>query len=79
MGTIDTWGARTARAAAGYAPAAGANKMVAIEVDPATLPAGKPWVRVQVTESVDSPVDAGMIVILSHGRHKRDIPLTAIS
>ena len=62
------WGALTAVALAGYTTIAGANKTIAIEVDAADLSDGSPYVRLQLTEVVDSPVDAAIICILSEPR-----------
>ncbi|MDV2503090.1 MAG: hypothetical protein RX318_03975 [bacterium] len=79
MPTIDTWGALTAVAAAGYLTIAGANKMVAFELKAEELSDGSPFVRLQVTETVDSPVDAAIVAILHGARYPQDIPVTAIS
>ena len=75
----DTWGALTASAATGYTTTAGANKMVAVEVDAAELSDGYPFVRLQLTEVVDDPCDAGVVVILSGARYPQAVPTTAIA
>lgn len=79
MSTIDTWGALTAVAATGYTTVAGANKLIAIEVDAEELSDGSNFVRLQITESVDSPVDAGVLAVLSRARYPQDVPVTAIA
>jgi hypothetical protein len=78
-GTTDTWGAATAIAATGYTTVAGANQMVAIEIDAAQLPAGYPFVRMQLTEGVDAASAAGVIAILSKPRYAESVPVTAIA
>jgi hypothetical protein len=56
-------------AAAGYTTTAAAeNKIIIIEVNADELPADKPWVRLQFTETTDGPIDAGAIAILTEGR-----------
>lgn len=75
----DTWGALTAVAAAGYTTVAGADKMVAIEIDAKELSDGSNFVRLQLTEVVDDPCDAAVLAILSEPRYAQDVPLTALS
>jgi|SRR5262245_8639515 len=77
--TADTWGALTAIASTGYTTVAGANKMVAVEIDAEELPAGKPFVRLQLTEVVDSPCAASVLAILSGARYPQQVPTTAIA
>lgn len=79
MGTIDTWGSRAAAASTGYTTVAGADKMVAVEIDAAELPADKPFVRLQLTEVVNDPCAAGVVAILSGARYPQNVPLTAIA
>jgi hypothetical protein len=80
MGTQDTWGASTAAtAAAGYPTVAGANKMIAIDVDACDLTADKPYVRVALTELVDAVCIGSMIIICKEARYPQAIPLTAIA
>ncbi len=67
-----TFGARTTATAAGVTPAAGANKVTAIELDAAALPDTKPCVFLTLTEGVDSPVDAYVEAILSEPRYASD-------
>ena len=63
------FGALTASAATGYTTTAGANKLVAVEVDADDLAADSPYVRLQLTEVVNDPCDAGVVAILSKPRH----------
>lgn len=67
----------TAVAVDGYTTVAGANKMVAIEVDTRDLSEGFPFVRLQLTEVVDSPVDAAVMAIASESRFATD-PLPSV-
>ena len=64
-----TWGALTAATATGYTTVAGANKMVALYVPARSLADGFPYVRVQVTEVANDPVDAAMAALLWGGRY----------
>lgn len=66
------FGAVTASAATGYTTVAGANKQVAIEIDADELSDDSPYVRLQLTEVVDSPCDAGVVAILSKPRYGSD-------
>jgi len=77
--TVDTWGALTAATAAGYATVAGANKMVAIEIDAEELSSDHPFVRVQTTELADGAVDAAIIAICSKPRYAQDVMPTSIA
>jgi len=79
MSTIDTWGALTAVASTGYTTVAGANKLVAIEVDADELSDGSNFVRLQITESANDPVDAAVLAILGRPRYPQDIPVSAIA
>lgn len=77
--TGDTWGALTAAAATGYTTVAGANKMVAVEIDGDELSEGSPWVRLQLTEVANDPCDAAVAVIMSGPRYAEDVLPTAIA
>jgi hypothetical protein len=77
--TGDTFGAVQSATASGVTPAAGANKQVAIEVDARSLPEGYNKCRAKLTEGVNSPVDAGMICILSEPRYAQELLPTAIA
>lgn len=79
MSTIDTMGALQDAAAAGVTPAAGANKMTVIEVDAIDLPRDKPFVAVQATEAVDSPVAASIMAVLSDARYAESVMPTALT
>lgn len=67
------WGTLTDATAAGFTTTAGANKLIAIEVDAADLPDTKPYVRLQLTEVVDDPCLAGVLCILSEPRYAQDV------
>jgi len=79
MGTQDTWGASTAVESTGYATVAGANKMIAIEVDASDLTAAKPYVRVALTELVDAVCTGSMVIICKEARYPQAVPVTAIA
>lgn len=79
MGTQDTWGASTAVATTGYATVAGANKMIAVEVDACDLTADKPYARVKMTELVDAACLGSMVIICKEARYPQAVPLTAIA
>jgi len=79
--TQDTWGALSA-AVATYATIAGANKMIAIEVDAEDLIAAqptKPYLRMAMTELVDAVCLGSVVIILTDPAYPRAIPLTAIT
>lgn len=68
---VDAEGAVTARAAAGYIPAAGSSKISAFEVREDALSAtGYRYVRLKAVESVDSPV-LGCILVLGEKKAAR--------
>ena len=63
---------------AGISTVAGANSVTAIEIDVRDCPDGKNWVFLDLTESVDSPVDAGIVAILHSPRYQGN-PTTVLS
>lgn len=73
LGTDGDYGALTASAATGYTTTAGANKLVLVEVDGDSLPAGKPYVRLLLTEVVDSPCLAGVACLLLDPRYEKSV------
>ncbi len=80
--SVDTWGARTAAAAAGFAMTAGDNRMYAVEITAAEVEAldpGNSFVSLTVTEDTDDPIVGGIICILSDPRYPSDVPTTAIA
>jgi len=77
--TPDTWGEATAAAAAGFTTTAGANNAYVVEVNSSELNSTDTYVRLQMTEVVDSPVDGGIVCILSDARYDRGIPLGALT
>lgn len=62
----DATGAVTAATAAGFDTTANAEKLYIIDVDSASLPAGKNFVRLKCTEAVNDPVK-GCVEILLYG------------
>jgi hypothetical protein len=78
--TQDIWGARvTLTATTGYLTLAGANKMVAVEMDAAELTTTKPYLRMALTVGVATAVVAGVIIILTDARYPGAVPQTAIT
>lgn len=55
-GASDVMGAITDATASGFTTTANEDTMYFLEVDPAELPAGKPYCRLQLTEVVNAPV-----------------------
>lgn len=70
-------GALTSQTASGVTIAAGENQTLTCEVKSDDLPDGKPFVRLKLTEGVDSPVDAGAVAILSGPRYNDGNPEAA--
>jgi hypothetical protein len=77
--TKGTSGTLTASASTGYTTVAGANKLVAVEVDGAALSDGSPYVRLQLTEVADSPCLAGVVCVLSEPRYMADTLINPLS
>ncbi len=77
--TDDVQGAITARAAAGYIPAAGSSKITLIEVDADDLIDGDAFVEVALVESVNSPVVGSVLAIMGDGRYKEDVSATVLA
>lgn len=80
--TVDTWGALTDAAAAGFAMTAGDNYMYIVEVtadEAEAAVAGSDFVSLTVTEDTDDPIVAGIVCILSEPRYPTDVPVTAIA
>ncbi len=77
--TTDVQGVITARAAAGYIPAAGSSKIVLVEVAAQDLVDGDAFVELTLVESVDSPVLGGILAIMGEGRYKEDVSPTVLS
>lgn len=80
--TGDTPGTLTAALAAGFTSTAGSSKIIVIEVDSQALAQDGndyEWVELKAVEVVDSPVLAGILVILSEPRYAQDVQATAIA
>jgi len=61
----DSEGDTTTATASGFTTTASANCVYMIEVDDSDLSGTDKYVRLQLTEDTDSPVDAGVLAILS--------------
>ena len=79
--TGDTESAITRRAATGYVYTVGSSKIILIEVDAKDLVAGDAFVELELDESVDSPVLAGVLFIAggSPSRYLEDVKATLIA
>jgi len=75
----DIPGDRTTATASGFTTTAGSNQKYLIEVQSQDLPEGKPFVKLDLVEAVDSPVDAGIEVLLMGARYSGDTKTTAIA
>jgi hypothetical protein len=72
--------ALTDATASGFTNTAGSDRLVIIEVDASELgDTGYGFVRLKAVESVDSPVLAGILAILSQPRYAQSVFATAIS
>lgn len=67
------------RAVAGFTIAAGADKLVNCFVDGEDLDEDKPFVKLLMTEGVDSPVDGAVLAVLTGPRYATDLPESAIA
>ena len=77
--TTDVPAAWTAVAAGGYTTIAGANKIVEILVPSQSLLAAKPYVRMQITESVDNPCAACVLIEQIGSRQVQDVMDTILT
>ena len=80
MTSGDTVGAKVRRAAAGYVYTVGSSKMVLIEAEAKDLPTDYGFVRLNLVESVDSPVLACIFPVLGGqpSRYSRAEPATVV-
>lgn len=74
MATNGTWGEVLSATAAGVLLAAGANQMMAIEVDAAALVDGDEFVRLQLTETDSTAQDGLVIALLLDPRYEESTP-----
>jgi|GEM_PF-6091939 len=74
--SISDWIAATA---SGFQTAAGGDQVIAIRVLAERLPEGKPYVSLTATESVDAPVDAAVVMLLSNLRYPQEKPTAPTS
>lgn len=77
--TSDTYGATTEAASTGFTTTVGADQIYLVEVNADELSGTDKFVRLTMTESVNSPCDGAVVCILSGPRYMQDIPKTAIS
>jgi hypothetical protein len=73
IGDDDSEGALTEAPAAGYTMAAGSSRVDIVEVDPAYLAEqGYPYCRLKAAEQTDSPVLAGILILVEKHTHVQD-------
>lgn len=80
--TVDTWGALTTAAAAGFSMTAGDNYLYVVEVDAVDVAVGladADFVALKITEVTDDPIVGGILIILSHARYPQAVPIQAIA
>lgn len=83
--TVDSWGALTAAAAAGYNltlnhAVANAVHIVTVTADMVEAnAAGKPYVRLTIAETVNKTITAAVLVLLDEPRYPQATPVTAIA
>jgi hypothetical protein len=80
--TVDTWGAWTDAAAAGFSMTAGDNYIYEVTVQSDEVQAqaaGKYFVACKVTEVTNDPIDAGILVRLDNARYPQAVPVQAIA
>lgn len=78
--TDDTTAALTAATTAGFATTAGSNHLVLVEADVAELAAsGYSYIRIKAVEVVDSPVLAGILIIMGEPRYSVGTGFSAIT
>lgn len=65
----DATGAVTSATAAGFDTTANADKLYIVDVDSASLPAGKPFLRLKCTEAVNDPVKGAVEILLYGARY----------
>jgi hypothetical protein len=76
----DTWGAMTNATASGFTTTAGSSQLYIVEVDADLLAnSGYGYCELTATESVDSPVLGGIIVMLWPLRSPRAVTATQIT
>lgn len=74
----DTWGDMQTATSAGFTTTAGANTMVAVEINSAELSGTDQYARLTATEVADDPVTGYISCILSQGKVVQEVSPTAI-
>lgn len=83
--TVDTWGALALAPSTGYnftagTPAANAVHIATVTSDMVEANApGKPFVRLNIAETVNKTITGCVLVILSEPRYPQAVPVTAIA
>ena len=76
---VDTFGQYGDVPATGELTDVGSNRLEVIDVRNKELPAGKPFVRLKFVESVDSPVAASVVAVLSHPKYQQVPQMSALA
>jgi len=75
----DTFGAWTDATSSGFTTDAGADQVYEISVSSSDLHSDDKYVRLKMTEVVDSPVYGGVIAILTEPRYAEDVNRTVLT
>lgn len=67
-GASSVFGSVTNATAAGFTTTANEDTVYVCEVDPSIMPSGKPYLRMKLTEAVNDPVTAGVLIALGGAR-----------
>lgn len=70
------WGAWQDATAAGFTTTAGADQLYEVRIDAAETSDLSPFVRLQLTEGVDSPVAGAVIAVAEGARYAQEPPIT---
>ncbi len=76
--TIDTWGEWQDATSAGFTTTAGANQMYQVRITQDGLSSDDAFVRMQMTEVVDSPCD-GAVIAMVVPRFAQEVPQTVLA
>ena len=79
MTTIDTWSAWTEATSSGVATTAGADQMYMVHVRAEELSGTDKFVRMQLTEVVNSPCDGAVGAVLLNPRYAEDVNATVLT
>lgn len=78
-GASDTWGAWIAATTSGFVTTANEDTMYEVEVKADQLSESKPFLRMQLTETVNDPVTGAVLIALYPARYNQDQKPTALA